>query len=112
MNSVRIEYLSGFDTYDYFGILNESNKSQIDTLNNIDISSHRWDDLTNSVLDQLSQNQTILCKMVDINALTSVLLANVPLIQKIKFYKKYYNYFLIIKGNEKDLKIRKFGSTI
>ena len=95
---------------DYFGILNESNKSQIDTLNNIDISSHRWEQLTNSVLDQLQQGQAVLCKMVDLmpNGFVDI---NIPLIQKIKFYKKYYNYFLIIKG-QKDLQIREYGSTI
>jgi len=114
INSVKIEYLSGFDTYNYVGILNESNESTVfepvDALNNIDISSHRWEQLTNSVLDQLQQGQAVLCKMVDLmpNGFVDM---NVPLIQKIKFYKKYYNYFLIIKG-QKDLQIREYGSTI
>ena len=35
----------------------------------------------------------------------------IPLIEKLKFYKKYYNYFLIIRG-QKDLQIKAFGSSI
>lgn len=110
INSVKIEYLSGFDTYTYNRILDDSNKSQIDQSNNIDISSHQWLQVTNSVLQNLEQGQSILCKMVDFVP-EAFAATKIPLIQKLKFYKKYYNYFLIIKG-EKDLKIRAFGSTI
>lgn len=110
VNSVKIEYLSSFDTYTYVGVLDDAKQSQLDQSNNIDISSNNWTQLTNSVLDNLENGQAILCKMVDFVP-DAFATTNIPLIHKLKFYKKYYNYFLIIKG-QKDLQIRAFGSTV
>ena len=110
INSVKIEYLSGFDTYDYFGILDDSQKSPIDEFNNFDLSSNVWKQLTNTILDNLNKGEVILCKMVDFMPAPFKNI-NIPLVEKLKFYRKYYNYFLIIKG-QKDLQIKAFGSTI
>ena len=109
INSVKIEYLSGFGSHSYQGIL-EQNQISILDFNNVDASSYEWTQLTNSILNNLEIGQAILCKMVDFVP-AAFRDTNVPLIQKLKFYKKYYNYFLIIKG-QKDLQIKTFGDTI
>lgn len=110
INSVKIEYLVGFDPYDYSDILDTSKQSQLDQSNNIDINSSNWTQLSNSVLTDLEKDQAILCKIVDFTP-AAFAATDIPLIQKLKFYKKYYKYFLIIQG-EKDLLIRDLGSTI
>ena len=110
INSVKIEYLVGFDSYDYSDILDTSKQSKLDQSNNIDINSSNWTQLSNSVLTDLEKDQAILCKIVDFTP-AAFAATNIPLIQKLKFYKKYYKYFLIIQG-EKDLLMRDFGSTI
>ena len=110
VNSVKIEYLVGFDSYDYNGILSEDDKSKLDQFNNIDLSGYNWQQLENFTLSGLNTGQTLLCKMVDFVP-EAFEFTKIPLIEKLKFYKKYYNYFLIIKG-QKDLQIKDFGSSI
>ena len=61
-------------------------------------------------MDNLDDNQALLCKMVD-HLPGAFQFTKIPLLQKLKFYKKYYKYFLIIKGGKKDLQIRAFGSS-
>ena len=102
--------MSGFENFDYNGILEDSNQSNLDQLNNINISSYKWSQLTNSTINNLKDGQAILCKLVDFVP-SFFAKADIPLAQKLKEYKKYYNYFLIIKG-QKDLEIKVFGSTI
>ena len=109
-NFVKIEYLVGFDSYDYNGILSEDDKSKLDQFNNIDLSGYNWQQLENFTLSGLNTGQTLLCKMVDFVP-EAFEFTKIPLIEKLKFYKKYYNYFLIIKG-QKDLQIKDFGSSI
>ena len=116
INSVRIEYLSGFDTYNPFPeIIDFSVARNIDKANSYDLSQYQWSPLTNDVLISLSSefpgNTFILCKMIDFIP-DSFLNVETPLIGKLKFYKKYHKYFLITGRSAKDVEIKFFGSTI
>lgn len=111
VNNVKIEYLSGFKSYSYEGI--PIQVSALDAFNNISIDQYEWKTLTNDVVSSLNglNDGAVLCKMVDYipKAFEGL---DIPLVQKLKYYKKYYKYFLIIGGNNKDLEVRPFGSTI
>ena len=116
INSVRIEYLSGFDRYQPFPeIIDFSVARNIDKANSYDLSQYQWSPLTNDVLISLSSefpgNTFILCKMIDFIP-DSFLNVETPLIGKLKFYKKYHKYFLITGRSAKDVEIKFFGSTI
>lgn len=111
IHSVRIEYLIGFDAYTYNGIL--ANPSNLDIANNTNASQYKWQRITNDDLTTLVGlgDGFILCRMVDFipKAFENV---KIPLIEKLKFYKKYYKYFLITGRSTKDLEIKPFGSTL
>ena len=93
---------------DFENILN--GEKTVDTINNINISSYSFKQLTNQVFNELENGKVLLCKLVDFvpEAFST---SNRALIDKLKFFQKYYNYFLIIKG-AKDLTIRPMGSDL
>jgi hypothetical protein len=110
VNNVKVEYLVGFDSYTYEGI--PTTISSLDSGNNINVSQYRWEQLTNDVVASLKQlSDGVLCRMVDFTPKAFEGL-NIPLDQNLKYCKKYYKYFLIIGGANKDTFTYRFGSTI
>ena len=107
INTVKVEYLYGFDTYTFENILN--NEKTLDTLNNINVNSYTFKQLTNSTVEELETGKVLLCKLVD-HIPEAFFKTNRSLSSKFKFFKKYYSYFLIIKG-PRDLQIKRFGSS-
>lgn len=104
VNTAKIEYLAGFDIYTLKNNLAQQNKSDVG------MKSYLFKDLTNSVIEELESGKALLCKMSDYipEAFSD---SNRALMQKLKFFNKYYNYFLIIKGRT-DLQIKTFGSSV
>ena len=117
INSVRVEYLSGFDQLDLSSILEAPTLSggggeiiSFAKSVNINLSSYKWQQLTQQTYNAVATNKIILCRLVDFIPAAFAFL-DIPLISELKFYDKYYKYFLIRIGNASE-ELLDFGSTL
>ncbi|WP_293315821.1 hypothetical protein [Phenylobacterium sp.] len=115
INSVKVEYLSGFDAIDlsYLLNLNSLARDAFPESQNINLSSYNWQLLEQQAIDNTSIGKVLLCRLTDfIPSAFSFL--NIPLISELKFYDKYYKYFLINKsgGVKQSTASSQFGSTL
>ena len=116
ISSVRVEYLSGFDQLDLNSIIPTPTMSNlgeflsIKNSVNINLSSYKWEQLTQQTFNSAAANKIVLCRLIDFIPAAFAFL-DIPLISELKFYDKYYKYFLIRMGDTSE-QLLDFGSTL
>ena len=116
INLVKVEYLKGFESYDFGEIADVDTFEALSALN---LSGYVWEQFTPQVLQKpIFNGEVLICRISDHKAslggsLTKTHFQNNRIKKKLKDYELFYKYFLIIVGEtQKDLTIKPFGSTL